>query len=92
MDITTVAKLAGVSRYRIALLNDGYVSDEKRRAIARVIKETGYILPTSKDPPYRKDESHWVIIPKINRHRYPVWSALLGVQRIPVSDAFGKYR
>ena len=41
MDINSIAKLAGVSRATVSrYLNDGYVSAEKRKVIARVIKET----------------------------------------------------
>ncbi|EPD78541.1 MULTISPECIES: LacI family DNA-binding transcriptional regulator [Atopobiaceae] len=68
MNITTVAKLAGVSRATVSrYLNDGYVSDEKRRAIARVIKETGYI-PSRQAKILRTGKTHLigVIIPKIN--------------------------
>ena len=68
MDITTVAKLAGVSRATVSrYLNDGYVSDEKRRAIARVIKETGYI-PSRQAKILRTGKTNriGVIMPKIN--------------------------
>ena len=68
MDITTVAKLAGDSRATVSrYLNDGYVSDEKRRAIARVIKETGYI-PSRQAKILRTGKTNLigVIIPKIN--------------------------
>ena len=68
MDITTVAKLAGVSRATVSrYINDGYVSDEKRRAIARVIKETGYI-PSRQAKILRTGKTNLigVIIPKIN--------------------------
>ena len=68
MDITTVAKLAGVSRATVSrYLNDGYVSDEKRRTIARVIKETGYI-PSRQAKILRTGKTNLigVIIPKIN--------------------------
>ena len=68
MDITTVAKLAGVSRATVSrYLNDGYVSDEKRRAIARVIKDTGYI-PSRQAKILRTGKTNLigVIIPKIN--------------------------
>ena len=68
MDITTVAKLAGVSRATVSrYLNDGYVSEEKRRIIARVIKETGYI-PSRQAKILRTGKTNLigVIIPKIN--------------------------
>lgn len=68
MDITTVAKLAGVSRATVSrYLNNGYVSAEKRRAIARVIKETGY-TPSRQAKQLRTGKSNLVgvVIPKIN--------------------------
>ena len=42
MDINTIASMAGVSRATVSrYLNDGYVSQEKRAAIKRVIDKTG---------------------------------------------------
>ena len=44
MDINGIARLAGVSRATVSrYLNDGYVSEEKRRLIKQVIDETGYV-------------------------------------------------
>ena len=49
MTINEIAKMAGVSRATVSrYLNDGYVSEEKKERIARVIAETGYI-PSSRD-------------------------------------------
>lgn len=43
MNINEIAKLAGVSRATVSrYLNQGYVSEEKKEAIRRVIEETGY--------------------------------------------------
>ena len=43
MNINEIAELAGVSRATVSrYLNDGYVSEEKRTAIRKVIEETGY--------------------------------------------------
>ena len=43
MNISEIAKLAGVSPSAVSrYLNQGYLSREKREAIARVIRETGY--------------------------------------------------
>ena len=43
MNINEIAELAGVSRATVSrYLNDGYVSEEKRAAIRKVIEETGY--------------------------------------------------
>ena len=43
MNINEIAKLAGVSRATVSrYLNQGYVSEEKKQAIASIIEETGY--------------------------------------------------
>ena len=43
MNINEIARLAGVSRATVSrYLNDGYVSDEKKAVIRKVIEETGY--------------------------------------------------
>ena len=47
MNINQIAKLAGVSPATVSrYLNNGYLSEEKRQAIAKVIDETGYIPST----------------------------------------------
>ncbi len=68
MDINTIAAMAGVSRATVSrFLNDGYVSDEKRRRIAEVIEETGYV-PSRQAQTLRTGKTGvvGVIIPKIN--------------------------
>ena len=48
MNINEIAKLAGVSRATVSrYLNNGYVSDEKKTAIQKVIDETGYMPSAS---------------------------------------------
>lgn len=43
MNINEIAELSGVSRATVSrYLNDGYVSEEKRAAIRKVIEDTGY--------------------------------------------------
>lgn len=43
VNINEIARLAGVSRATVSrYLNDGYVSDEKKAVIRKVIEETGY--------------------------------------------------
>ena len=43
MNIDEVARRAGVSRATVSrYFNNGYISDEKRRAIARVVSQTGF--------------------------------------------------
>lgn len=68
MDINTIAEMAGVSRATVSrYLNDGYVSQEKRAAIRRVIDETGYV-PSQRAKSLRTGKTNvvGVIIPKIN--------------------------
>ena len=44
MTIAEIAARAGVSKTAVSrYLNDGYISEEKREAIRRVIEETGYV-------------------------------------------------
>ena len=68
VNINEIATLAGVSRATVSrYLNHGYVSEQKRDAIARVIRETGYV-PSSHAQTLRTGRSHLVgvVIPKIN--------------------------
>ena len=68
MDINQIAQMAGVSRATVSrYFNDGYVSQEKRAAIKRVIDKTGYV-PSREAKVLRtgKTDIVGVIIPKIN--------------------------
>ena len=68
MDINTIANMAGVSRATVSrYLNNGYVSEEKKRRIAEVIQRTGYV-PSKKAQNLRTGRTNVVgaIIPKIN--------------------------
>ena len=70
MTINEIAALAGVSRATVSrYLNKGYVSEEKREKIRKVIEETGY-QPFSQAQMLRsrKTKLIGVIIPKINSH------------------------
>lgn len=70
MTINEIAALAGVSRATVSrYLNKGYVSEEKREKIRKVIEETGY-QPSSQAQMLRsrKTKLIGVIIPKINSH------------------------
>ena len=52
MNIAEIAKLAGVSPSAVSrYLNQGYLSQEKKEAIRRVIEETGY-RPLAQVPIY----------------------------------------
>lgn len=68
MNINEIAKLADVSRAAVSrYLNDGYVSEEKRERIRKVIEETGY-RPSSQAQMLRtkKTKMVGVVLPKIN--------------------------
>lgn len=68
MNISEIAKLAGVSPAAVSrYLNNGYLSTEKKTAIAKVIAETGYI-PSSQAQTLRTKRTKLVgvIIPKID--------------------------
>lgn len=68
MNINEIAKLAGVSRATVSrYLNEGYVSEEKREQIKKVIEKTGY-QPSAQAQMLRtkKTKLVGVILPKIN--------------------------
>ena len=68
MNINEIAKLAGVSRTTVSrYLNDGYVSEEKKEKIRKVIQETGY-QPSAQAQMLRtkKTKLVGVVLPKIN--------------------------
>lgn len=68
MNINEIAKLADVSRAAVSrYLNNGYVSEEKKERIKKVIKETGY-RPSSQAQTLRtkKTKMIGVVLPKIN--------------------------
>ncbi len=68
MTIAEIAKLAGVSKACVSrYLNHGYVSEEKKRQIQKVIDETGYV-PSRQAQILRTGKSKLigVILPKIN--------------------------
>ncbi|MDD3795907.1 MAG: LacI family DNA-binding transcriptional regulator, partial [Lachnospiraceae bacterium] len=68
MNINEIANLAGVSRATVSrYLNEGYVSQEKREKIQKVIEQTGY-RPLAQAQTMRTRKTHLVgvIIPKIN--------------------------
>ncbi len=70
MNINDIARKAGVSRATVSrYLNDGYVSQEKRLLIARVIEETGYV-PSRQAQTLRTGKTGIVgiVIPKISSY------------------------
>ena len=59
MNINEIAKLAGVSRATVSrYLNNGYVSEEKKKIIRQVIEETGY-QPSSQAQMLRTKKQNW---------------------------------
>ena len=68
MTIAEIAQRAGVSKTAVSrYLNNGYVSDEKKRRIRAVIEETGY-TPSRQAQNLRRGNSQTigVILPKID--------------------------
>lgn len=67
MNIAEIAKLAGVSSAAVSrYFNNGYISEEKREAIRKVVKETGY-RPSVQAQTLRtkKTKMIGVIVPKL---------------------------
>ncbi len=68
MNIAEIAKLAGVSSAAVSrYFNNGYISEEKKQAIRKVVEETGY-RPSLQAQTLRtkKTKMIGVILPKIN--------------------------
>lgn len=68
MTVTEIAKLAGVSKACVSrYFNHGYVSEEKKEKIRRVVEETGYVPnKKSQSEAQTKKATIGVMIPKIN--------------------------
>lgn len=68
MNISEIAKMAGVSPSAVSrYLNQGYLSQEKREAIGRVIEETGYQpLAQAQSLRTRRTKTVGVILPRID--------------------------
>lgn len=86
--ITEVAKLAGVSPSAVSrYLNNGYLSEDKREAIRKVIQETGYrpliqaqVLRT------RKTQTVGIILPKIDS--FSISSIMAGIDYVLEAKGF----
>ncbi len=79
MTISEIAKLAGVSNTAVSrYFNHGYLSAEKREAIARVIAETGY-RPSVQAQVLRtgKTKTIGIILPKIDS--YSISNVVAGI-------------
>ena len=88
MNISEIAKMAGVSTAAVSrYLNNGYLSEEKRTAIRQVIEETGYrpsvqaqILRT------RKTRTVGVILPRIDS--FSIGSVMTGIDTVLEREGF----
>lgn len=88
MNINEIAKLAGVSRATVSrYLNNGYVSEDKKISIQRVIDETGY-QPSASAQTLRSKKTHiiGVIIPKINSDS--ISRMVSGISRILTENGY----
>lgn len=89
MTIAEIAKLAGVSKACVSrYLNHGYVSEEKKRQIQKIIDETGYV-PSRQAQILRTGKSRMigVILPKINSES--IGSMVAGISSVLNEKGFG---
>ena len=88
MNIAEIARLAGVSPSAVSrYLNQGYLSQEKKDAIRRVIKETGYRpLTQAQALRTRKTRTIGVILPKIDS--FSISSIMVGIDSILEQKGF----
>lgn len=82
MNIAEVAKLAGVSPAAVSrYLNQGYLSQEKKEAIRKVIEETGYRpLAQAQALRTRKTKTIGVVLPKIDS--FSISSIMVGIDSV----------
>lgn len=67
MTITEIAQLADVSKACVSrYFNHGYVSEEKKEKIRKVIEATGYVPSRGNQLPAEKSPTIGIVIPKIN--------------------------
>ena len=84
MTIKEIAQLAGVSSAAVSrYLNGGYVSEEKKEQIRKVIEETGY-QPSAQARMLRTKKASLVgvVVPKINSESISVLVTLAGGVRV----------
>ena len=82
MNISEIAKMAGVSSAAVSrYFNNGYISEEKREAIRKVVEETGY-RPSIQAQTLRtkKNKMIGVILPKINSEA--IGSVVAGIYQV----------
>lgn len=82
MNIAEIAKLAGVSPSAVSrYLNQGYLSQEKKEAIRKVIEETGYRpLAQAQALRTRRTKTIGVILPKIDS--FSISSVMVGIDSV----------
>lgn len=80
MNISDVARMAGVSRAAVSrYFNKGYISEEKREAIRQVVEETGFRPSVqAKNLRMKKTNLVGVIIPRIDS--YSMTAVVSGIQ------------
>ncbi|MBD5084837.1 MAG: LacI family transcriptional regulator [Clostridiales bacterium] len=88
MNIAEIAKLAGVSPSAVSrYLNDGYLSQEKKDAIRKVIEETGYRpMAQAQALRTRKTKTIGVILPKIDS--FSISSIMAGIDSVLEEKGF----
>ncbi len=88
MNIAEIAKLAGVSPAAVSrYLNQGYLSQEKKEAIRKVIEETGYRpLAQAQALRTRRTKTIGVILPKIDS--FSVSNVMAGIDSVLEQKGF----
>lgn len=88
MNIAEIAKLAGVSPSAVSrYLNQGYLSQEKKEAIRKVIEETGYRpLAQAQALRTRRTKTIGVVLPKIDS--FSIGSVVAGIDGLLEQKGF----
>lgn len=88
MNIAEIAKLAGVSPSAVSrYLNQGYLSQEKREAIRKVIQETGYRpLVQAQALRTRRTRTIGVVLPKIDS--FSISNVMAGIDGVLEKKGF----
>ena len=88
MNISEIARRAGVSPSAVSrYLNNGYLSEQKRAAIQKVIEETGYRpLAQAQALRTRKTRTIGVILPRIDS--FAVSSVTTGIASVLEENGF----
>ena len=88
MNIAEIARLAGVSPSAVSrYLNQGYLSQEKRDAIRKVIEETGYRpLAQAQALRTRKTRTIGVVLPKIDS--FSIGNVVAGIDSVLEQKGF----